>query len=286
MQGLDSTGPVAQGVRCFVSVGECRGLAVSSVKPVLTATATRECRLGTAVETVCSVVEHRPVPWWKRPLDLFLILLLLPAAGVLFALLALLIKVVSPGPVFFIQERIGHGGKRFRLLKFRTMRADNNSSVHQQHLKDLMKSGQPMKKLDTIGDSRIIPFGKAMRSSGLDELPQLINVLRGEMSLVGPRPCTAYEYAIYQPWHKERLSALPGLTGLWQVSGKNRTTFDEMVRLDIDYARKPSLIRDLSIVSRTIPALLVQMRDQMAARRMNTGRLKAQSPSSTQPESA
>ena len=134
------------------------------------------------------------------------------------------------------------------------------------------------------GDSRIIPFGRAMRSSGLDELPQLINVLRGEMSLVGPRPCTRYEFDIYQPWHKERLSALPGLTGLWQVSGKNRTTFDQMVRLDIDYTRSPSLSRDLSIMFKTFPALLTQMSDQVKARRGNANRSAARSVSSTQPK--
>ncbi len=286
MQGIDSVRPAGQGVRCFVNVGECQGIQVPSVKPVLTATATRESRQGTAFERPCPVVEHRPVPWWKRPLDLFLILVLLPALGLVFLLVAMLIKVVSPGPVLFVQERVGHGGKRFRLLKFRTMRTDNNAGVHQQHLTELMKSDRPMKKLDMVGDTRIIPFGKALRCSGLDELPQVINVLRGEMSMVGPRPCTVYEYAIYQPWHRERLSALPGLTGLWQVSGKNRTTFDQMVRLDIDYARRPSLMRDLMIILKTVPALVVQMCDQMAARRKPPGRSATRSPSSSQPECA
>ncbi len=282
MQGSHSVRTALQGVRCFVSVGECQGTPASSAKPVLTATATRDFRPAAAMDALCPVVQHRPVPSWKRPLDLLLILLLSPAVLLFFGVIALLIKAVSPGPVFFVQERIGHGGRRFRLLKFRTMRADNDGSVHEQHLKDLMKSDRPMRKLDLLGDSRIIPFGRFMRASGLDELPQLINVWRGEMSLVGPRPCTPYEYAQYQPWHRERVSTLPGLTGLWQVSGKNRTSFDRMVRLDVAYARNPSLLQDLSIISRTFPALLVQMLEQRVARRQNKNRSAGRPPSSTQ----
>ena len=116
-----------------------------------------------------------------------------------------------------------------------------------------------MMKMDLHGDSRIILFGRWLRSSGLDELPQLINVLRGEMSLVGPRPCLPYESEKYLPWQKERFNAVPGLTGLWQVSGKNRTTFAQMMRLDIEYARNKNLWLDLKIILKTIPALMVQM---------------------------
>jgi lipopolysaccharide/colanic/teichoic acid biosynthesis glycosyltransferase len=115
-----------------------------------------------------------------------------------------------------------------------------------------------MHKLDGRGDSRLIPGGKLIRASGLDELPQIINVLRGEMSVVGPRPCIPYEYAQYSPAQKERFDVTPGLTGLWQVSGKNRTTFDEMVRLDIRYARTRSLRKDSAIIIKTVPALIVQ----------------------------
>jgi len=113
--------------------------------------------------------------------------------------------------------------------------------------------------MDSNGDPRIIPFGLLLRSSGLDELPQLINVLRGEMSLVGPRPCLSYEYEKYLPWQKERFTTVPGLTGLWQVSGKNRTTFVEMIQLDITYARSKTLWLDLKIILQTIPALIIQM---------------------------
>jgi lipopolysaccharide/colanic/teichoic acid biosynthesis glycosyltransferase len=133
--------------------------------------------------------------------------------------------------------------------------------THQGHLQQLMHSNVPMTKMDAKGDARIIPFGKLLRSSGLDELPQLLNVLKGEMSLVGPRPCLPYEAAKYLPWQLERFNAAPGLTGLWQVSGKNRTTFTRMIQLDIEYARTKNLFLDLKIIVKTIPALLVQMWD-------------------------
>jgi lipopolysaccharide/colanic/teichoic acid biosynthesis glycosyltransferase len=133
--------------------------------------------------------------------------------------------------------------------------------THQGHLQQLMHSNVPMTKMDAKGDARIIPFGKLLRSSGLDELPQLLNVLKSEMSLVGPRPCLPYEAAKYLPWQLERFNAAPGLTGLWQVSGKNRTTFTRMIQLDIEYARTKNLFLDLKIIVKTIPALLVQMWD-------------------------
>jgi lipopolysaccharide/colanic/teichoic acid biosynthesis glycosyltransferase len=116
-----------------------------------------------------------------------------------------------------------------------------------------------MVKLDARGDSRIIPFGLLLRSTGLDELPQLLNVLRGEMSLVGPRPCLAYECDEYLPWQRERFNTLPGLTGLWQVNGKNQTTFAEMMQLDISYTREKTLWLDLAIILKTIPAIMGQV---------------------------
>jgi lipopolysaccharide/colanic/teichoic acid biosynthesis glycosyltransferase len=126
-----------------------------------------------------------------------------------------------------------------------------------------------MTKLDAIKDSRIIPLGGILRATGLDELPQLINVLRGEMSIVGPRPCVGYEYEMYEPWQKRRFDAVPGLTGLWQVSGKNRTTFNQMINLDIEYSERATLWLDVKIMLKTVPALVVQCCDQRAARKQS-----------------
>jgi lipopolysaccharide/colanic/teichoic acid biosynthesis glycosyltransferase len=196
------------------------------------------------------------MPGWKRTLDVACILLALPLSLPLAGLIAILIRLVSPGPVLFRQERVGHLGRRFMCLKFRTMAIGAETAKHQEHLRQLINSNAPLVKLDAHGDARIIPFGLWLRSSGLDELPQLINVLRGEMSLVGPRPCTTCEYGLYLPWQRERFNTLPGLTGLWQVSGKNRTTFAEMIELDIRYARNKNLWLDLAIILKTLPVLL------------------------------
>src|ERR1700722_14151888 len=186
-------------------------------------------------------------PIWKRMLDVSLVILALPVLIPVTLLIAAIIRLVSKGPILFKQERIGRGGQKFVCFKFRTMHVGAESVSHQGHLHHLIHSDAPMTKMDAHGDKRIIPFGVFLRATGLDELPQLINVVRGEMSLVGPRPCVRYEYDKYLPWQKERFNTLPGLTGLWQVSGKNRTTFDEMIQLDIDYSRSKTLRLDLLI---------------------------------------
>ena len=219
--------------------------------------------------TLPSPTPARPVqiPGWKRGLDIFLIVLALPVLLPVAAFLTLLIRIVSPGPILFKQERVGFMGRHFMCFKFRTMVVNADTKVHQGHLTDLMNSDAPMVKMDAKGDPRVIRFGSLIRSSGLDELPQLINVLFGDMSLVGPRPCLPYEYEKYLPWQRARFNTAPGLTGLWQVSGKNRTTFSEMIQLDIRYSQKRSLWLDLKIVFKTIPALIVQMRDNRAQRK-------------------
>jgi lipopolysaccharide/colanic/teichoic acid biosynthesis glycosyltransferase len=177
-------------------------------------------------------------------------------------LIGLMVKVVSPGPVLFKQQRVGYRGRLFTCLKFRTMAVNADTGIHAGHMVDLMKSGRPMTKLDAVGDSRLIRGGWLLRSCGLDELPQLINVLRGEMSLVGPRPCLAYECENYQRRHCRRFETPPGLTGFWQVNGKNRTTFEEMLDLDLYYVTHKSLGLDLAIMARTIPAIVQQVIDQ------------------------
>jgi len=198
------------------------------------------------------------VPSWKRALDVALIILALPVALPVAAVIGAVIELVSPGPILFRQERVGLGARRFMCLKFRTMRVHAETATHQGHLKELMESNTPMLKLDGR-DSRIIPFGILLRSSGLDELPQLINVLIGDMSLVGPRPCLPYESAAYQPWQMERFNTLPGLTGLWQVTGKNKTTFNQMMELDIKYSREKTLWLDLSIILKTPVVIIGQV---------------------------
>ena len=212
--------------------------------------------------------ERGDIPIWKRVLDVSCIVLTLPLWLPIFLLIALWIKIASPGPIFFRQERIGYLGKPFTILKFRTMKVNVETRVHERHLEQLIQSNVPMTKLDSSGDPRIIAGGRILRATGLDEAAQLINVLRGEMSLVGPRPCTRYEFERYQPWQKQRVNALPGLTGYWQVNGKNRTTFNEMVNLDIYYTKNLSLWLDLKIFARTLPAIIVQVIESRAAARM------------------
>ena len=205
------------------------------------------------------------VPAWKTILDLTCILLSMPLWLPVVLILALWIKLTSPGPVFFRQERVGHGGKRFMILKFRTMKVNVETRTHERHLEQLINADVPMTKLDAARDPRIIAGGRLLRATGLDELPQLLNVLRGEMSLVGPRPCTPHEFRNYQVWQRERVNARPGLTGYWQVNGKNRTTFTEMIKLDIFYTKNMSLWLDLTIMLKTLPALIKQVLDGRSA---------------------
>jgi lipopolysaccharide/colanic/teichoic acid biosynthesis glycosyltransferase len=203
------------------------------------------------------------MPRWKRIFDLAAIVLAMPIAAPVMLVIAISIKLVSRGPVFYRQERIGYLGQSFICLKFRTMRPNASTEEHQTYFKQLMESEAPMTKMDVKGkgDPRLIPLGSLWRATGLDELPQLFNVIRGQMSLVGPRPCTPFEYGNYLSWQKERFNTSPGITGLWQVSGKNRTTFNQMIRLDISYAEKKSLLLDIKIILKTIPVILVQLKD-------------------------
>ena len=207
----------------------------------------------------------RGMPAWKRAMDIVGSLLGLILLSPLFLVIAIVIKTVSPGPVFYKQERLRHQGKNFTMLKFRTMRVNADNSIHQKHLKKLINgdpndgADKPMTKLDN--DPQIIPLGKIIRKSCIDELPQLINVFRGEMSLVGPRPALPYEVQEYLHWNDRRLDITPGMTGLWQVSGKNRTTFKEMIRLDINYATQLSFWLDVKILFMTVPAIILQVID-------------------------
>lgn len=205
------------------------------------------------------------IPFWKRPLDVLCVLLTLPLWLPLLALCAIWIQIVSHGSTLFRQERVGLGGRTFTLLKFRTMIPGADTRMHDQYLGKLIDRDLPMTKLDSV-DTRLIPGGRFLRASGLDELPQLLNVLRGDMSLVGPRPCTPSEFAHYRPSCFKRFCGLPGLTGSWQVNGKNRTTFRRMVALDILYLRRASVWSDLRIMVLTGPALWGQIWEMWGTR--------------------
>jgi exopolysaccharide production protein ExoY len=210
-------------------------------------------------------------PQWKRILDVICILLSLPLWLSIVIFVTLWIKIASPGPIFFRQERIGYRGRRFMIIKFRTMKVNVETQSHERHLEQLMQENCPMTKLDASGDPRIIPGGRILRAMGLDELPQLFNVFRGEMSLVGPRPCTPHEFQCYKPWQQERVNAAPGLTGYWQVNGKNKTTFTEMINMDIFYAKNMSLGLDLAIILKTLPAIIMQVLESRLRFRMRRG---------------
>ncbi len=188
----------------------------------------------------------------KRAMDVFLAAILFGVFLIPMALIALVIKLSSPGPALFRQQRVGRGGNLFVAYKFRTMR--RGADQEQETLLHLNEATGPLFKIRN--DPRMTPIGKWLRKTSIDELPQLWNVLRGEMSLVGPRPPLPNEVAQYQEWHKRRLEVAPGVTGLWQVSGRSELTFDEMVMLDLYYIENWSPWMDLWILIKTIPALL------------------------------
>lgn len=210
--------------------------------------------------TQVRIVGYNPTGWLllrrraylvtKRVIDVLACSFALPLLLPLFGLIALAIKIDSPGPVLFTQIRTGRDGVRFPMLKFRTMVRDAEES--KASLRYLSVVPWPDFKL--IDDPRVTRVGRVLRRTSLDELPQLINVLRGEMTLVGPRP-TSFDPNTYQLWHTRRLDVSPGITGLWQVKGRNTTTFDERLRIDIEYVVRMSLLLDLVILLGTIRAV-------------------------------
>jgi lipopolysaccharide/colanic/teichoic acid biosynthesis glycosyltransferase len=201
---------------------------------------------------------HGPV--LKRAMDIFGSLAALIAFLPAFAIIALLVKLTSKGPVLFCQKRVGQYGREFNFFKFRTMYVDNDSEIHREYVTKLIAGGADLGQgkgvYKLVNDPRITTLGRFLRKTSLDELPQFVNVLKNDMSLVGPRPPLPYEYERYKVWHKRRVLELkPGLTGLWQVKGRSRTTFDEMVRMDIKYASTSSLWVDVKILLQTPAAM-------------------------------
>jgi exopolysaccharide biosynthesis polyprenyl glycosylphosphotransferase len=199
----------------------------------------------------------------KRASDIFVAALALVLLSPLWLLVALLIKLDSRGPVLYRQERVGMDGRIFLFLKFRTMLAGADDREHREYQRRYIEGrpdtnlGDPQRPVYKLHqDPRVTRTGRWLRRTSLDELPQLLNVLRGDMSVVGPRPPIPYEVEAYELWHRKRLDMKPGMTGLWQVSGRNRLSFDEMVRLDLFYIENWSLWLDLRIMLRTLPVLL------------------------------
>ncbi|MGB0383301.1 MAG: sugar transferase [Ardenticatenaceae bacterium] len=199
----------------------------------------------------------------KRAFDVGAASLLLLLFSPIMLIITLLIRRDSAGPIFYRQERVGENGRRFKMLKFRSMYTGSDSKLHREHVTKLIKQNVSLNgsngsngSLKLKKDPRITPVGHFIRKTSLDELPQFLNVLRGEMSLVGPRPPIPYEVEVYQPWHRQRLEAIPGITGIWQVNGRNQVSFDEMVRMDIEYIEQQSIWMDMKLLLLTPVALL------------------------------
>jgi lipopolysaccharide/colanic/teichoic acid biosynthesis glycosyltransferase len=195
----------------------------------------------------------------KRTLDIAGSIFALTVFMPIFVFIGLLVKLTSRGPMLFCQKRVGLYGKEFNFYKFRTMYTGNDPKIHQEYVAKLIsgKLNESKGVYKIVNDPRITPLGRFLRKSSLDELPQFVNILKNDMSLVGPRPPLPYEFERYQTWHKRRVLELkPGLTGLWQVEGRSRTTFDEMVRMDIRYAIERSIWVDLKILLQTPSAIL------------------------------
>jgi lipopolysaccharide/colanic/teichoic acid biosynthesis glycosyltransferase len=203
---------------------------------------------------VFAKLKHRPTPAWKRAVDVVGSLVLLVLLSPLLLGIALFIRIVSGGPVLFRQKRLGEMGRDFAILKFRTLYPSATATEdHRKFIANLSAENKVVGKPDLEG--RLIPGGKFLRAWSLDELPQLLNILRGEMSLIGPRPDVLAWYD-YEEWMLRRFESLPGLTGLWQVSGKNRLTFQQMIDLDIRYIEARSIWLDTWILFKTFRVLL------------------------------
>jgi lipopolysaccharide/colanic/teichoic acid biosynthesis glycosyltransferase len=190
-------------------------------------------------------------------MDIALVLLALPLLSPLLVLVACYIRLVSAGPIFFIQSRVGHGGEDFRIFKFRTMEVPEvcRDASHRAYVANRSQINEPLSKPDF--KSELIRGGDLIRKLSIDELPQIFNVLIGNMSLVGPRP-DLLKLDDYEHWQTRRFEVLPGMTGLWQVSGKNSLSFDQMIDLDIEYVDTMSLKQDLKIIARTFSVLLFE----------------------------
>lgn len=201
--------------------------------------------------------------WYKGIFDRLLAVVLLVILSPLLAAIAIGIRLDSPGSSIFCRDQVGKNGHIFTAYKFRTMRVDNDDSEYKAYLVKYVLENAPY-RIDQNGhavykvvdDPRVTRFGTLLRKTNLDELPQLINMLKGEMTFIGPRPDVPFSVAMYKDWHRERLGIKPGITGLWQVSGRKGLSFEDMVRIDIEYINKQSLVLDTKILLQTIGTIL------------------------------
>lgn len=257
-----SRGSLVQLARSWMEDGLQVALA-SSAFEVMVGRASGEVLGGTPLVELQRSPQHGVALFLKRALDVSAVLVgglfLLP----LLATIAVAVKLGSPGPVFYRQTRVGKQGRRFTMVKFRSMVVGNDDDSHKRYVEDLIhgtgketrtnREGNRVYKL--VNDPRVTPLGKLLRRTSLDELPQLWNVFRGDMSLVGPRPCLPYEWDLYQDWQRHRLEVYPGITGLWQVTARSQVSFEDMVLLDLHYIANWSILGDLSLLGRTIPVV-------------------------------
>ncbi|HEY8301005.1 MAG TPA: sugar transferase [Jatrophihabitans sp.] len=205
-------------------------------------------------------VENRAL--LRRGLDLFLAGVALVLLSPIVLLCALAVRVTSRGPAFFAQVRVGRSGENFRMYKFRTMRVNCDEQLHREYVTQMLVEQRASSAAGEVhklhDDPRVTATGRLLRRTSLDELPQLFNVIKGDMAIVGPRPALPYEVELFQPQHRLRFAVRPGITGLWQVSGRGRLTMREALELDIDYVRRQCLGLDLWIMLRTVPALFMR----------------------------
>jgi lipopolysaccharide/colanic/teichoic acid biosynthesis glycosyltransferase len=198
----------------------------------------------------------------KRILDIFFTLLIFIPFCIVLVIVAVLIRLDSEGPIFFRQKRVGLDGVEFEMLKFRSMYVNSDDLAHREAIKQYMNGAALNGDVSTanpyklVNDPRVTRVGRFIRKMSIDELPQFINVLRGEMTLVGPRPPLPYEVEVYSPRDQLRLCGKPGLTGTWQVYGRSRVTFQEMVEMDIAYFQQQSILQDLKLIALTVPVML------------------------------
>jgi lipopolysaccharide/colanic/teichoic acid biosynthesis glycosyltransferase len=232
------------------------GLAIRGDSSVNSSSATP----GFRTKAAAAIELAGTLPWWKRAMDVTGALVGIVALSPVMIAIAAAVKLTSPGPILYRQRRIGYLGREFLIYKFRSMTAGTSEAIHVDYVREMIRGTAQQQgggAFKLVEDPRVTRVGRFIRKWSLDELPQLINVLKGEMSLVGPRPDPIYARADYHPWyHRRILHVRPGLTGLWQVEGRSRVTFEEMIRLDLRYSNSLSFVTDVGILFRTFRAVL------------------------------